>query len=505
MDGENVNRILTVLTALAAVALISADSANKTEPIPPDDPADVKILQDLYPSYVKLDANGNVSGITVSGWDVVTTASLGPALDRLRHVRYLGASFHADLVLQATRRWTTLEEVYLSHSDVSDHGLTDLEGMRKMKRLTVESCYLTDAGVKSIGKLKDLEALAIRGAPRITDACMKDIAGLSKLNRLDLRGCAISDRGLVAIKGLQLQFLGLDSTKITDRSVDVFNDIATLTELEVRNTKLTNSALVKIKRIHGMQVYGLPRIEVHEVPDDLKDVAAIHDLAPEISAPKDNVTDNVHHVGATLDPMKPGIWMKHLKGLHSLYELVLPQSVTEDGDLAYLVGLRSLQMLEANYCKFTNAGMKSIGTLASLRELRLEGCAAISPEGMKYLSRLDNLEVLRLSRTPVGDDALKPLERLNKLSYLDLSGANITDAGLAYLGKIGSLKVIRLDGTQITTAGLHHLDGLVSLRWVSCDGTSITRDAAMRIKKDFPWLGIPPTIPASRQKRPFWP
>ena len=100
--------------------------------------------------------------------------------------------------------------------------------------------------------------------------------------------------------------------------------------------------------------------------------------------------------------------MKHLKGLKSLTELELPGPSTEDDDLAYLVGLQSLEKLEVKGGKFSDAGMKSIGTVASLRELCLPRCAGITPEGMRYVGQLENLERLDLRQSPVTDEGSAP-------------------------------------------------------------------------------------------------
>ena len=70
--------------------------------------------------------------------------------------------------------------------------------------------------------------------------------------------------------------------------------------------------------------------EVHEVPDDPKDVPAIATASDCISVPKDNVTDNVfirwtHRV--TSRSRESG--SSTSRGLHNLKELVLPEYKTE--------------------------------------------------------------------------------------------------------------------------------------------------------------------------------
>ena len=206
----------------------------------PDDPADVKLCR--------------VCVTAASGWTATATSprlvspartcdrspSLGPALQRLRHVRSLGTYDGADQVLNVVKSWTMLEGVDLN--DVSDRGLASLEGMQTLKSLRIYSRQVTDAGVKSIGKLKNLEELTIEDA-QITDACMKDIASLPKLKKLDLRGNPITDRGLAELKGMKLESLDLRSTKITDRGIDHLKDMTTLKLLQVHDTKVTKRRL----------------------------------------------------------------------------------------------------------------------------------------------------------------------------------------------------------------------------------------------------------------------
>ena len=281
-----------------------------------------------------------------------------------------------DSVLKLLKPWTTLEDAGLS-DDLSDIGLACLEDMRKLRRLSIGcGTQVTDAGVRSIGRLKNLDWLTIEHA-RITDACMQDIARLPRLKHLDLRQNRITDRGLAQLKGMKLEFLGLVTTKITDRGIDEIKDMTTLKRLEVVDTKVTNAALAKLKGIRDLQVWGLPREELHEVPDDPKEVAAIEAASPCIGVSKSNVTENVYSVNVGSDWRDPGPWMKHLKGLHNVKELELRDGRTTDDDSANLIGLRSLEKLEVDSKKFSDAGMKSIGTLTSLRELHLRSVGGL--------------------------------------------------------------------------------------------------------------------------------
>ncbi len=478
----------TILT-LVALALVAADPPRASKQVPPDDHADVKTVQGLCHGSIALDSDGNVTAIGVSGSELRSSVPYALALARLRNVRSLGTYDDADQVLAVIKPWARLENVDLR--DVSDRGLAGLECMHTLKSLRIYSAQVTDVGAKSIGKLKNLEVLTIQGA-RITDACMKDVAALSKLRHLDLKNSAITDRGLAKIKGMELEALELRTTKITDRGIYEIKDMSTLKELDVFDTKVTKAALAVLKGIPGVKVLGLPRKEVHEVPDDPKDVAAIQAASIRISAPKDNVTDNVYIVNAWGDKQTPRIWMKHLKGLHNLKELVLPDNVSADEDLALLTGLATLEKFRVRGRGFSDVGMRYIGALAGLRELDLGNCARVTAAGIDYVGKLKNLQVLHLRMAPVTDDELRSLAKLTKLRELDLGRTKVTDAGLAHLAPLVNLQELGLEETQTTDSGLVHLRALKKLRkfW---GGAGVTRDGLIGLAKDIPGLVVPQT------------
>ena len=139
--------------------------------------------------------------------------------------------------------------------------------------------------------------------------------------------------------------------------------------------------------------------------------------------------------------------------------------------------------------------MKSIGAVASLRELCLPRFTGITPEGMKHLGNSRNLERLDLRQGPVNDEGLRRLGKLKNLKELNLADTKITDAGLSHLAALTSLEQVDLDGTSVTDVGLGHLRGLKRLRDVFCKGTGVTRNGLIRLSKDVPAL-LPPDDPA---------
>ncbi len=123
--------------------------------------------------------------------------------------------------------------------------------------------------------------------------------------------------------------------------------------------------------------------------------------------------------------------------------------------------------------KYTEAGLRHLETLTSLRSLRLTG-VPIDGWGLDSLRNMKKLRSLELGETEVTDGALPYLYPLESLEVLQLYGTPITDDGLAHIAKLKQLEVLILDRTAVTDAGLAQLVGLSNLRVLHLRETAIT-------------------------------
>src|SRR5438876_967448 len=83
-------------------------------------------------------------------------------------------------------------------------------------RVSFSGTQLTDAGLKELAVLKELETLGLRDTP-VTGAGLKHLAELSGLKELDLDTTKVTDVGLKelpVLKGMQTLYLG--GTQVTD-------------------------------------------------------------------------------------------------------------------------------------------------------------------------------------------------------------------------------------------------------------------------------------------------
>ena len=174
-------------------------------------------------------------------------------------------------------------------------------------RLNLVGAVLTDAGLKELAVLKNLQSLDLRGTGiKLTGAGMKELAGLKRLNLLvldenqitdeTLRGLRevgmlqtlskattnpetnkrparpedvlrlflgmtqVTDAGLKELAGLKnLQFLGLDNTKVTDAGLKELAGFQNLEWLDLRATQVTDAGLKELaglKKLHNLQLVG---------------------------------------------------------------------------------------------------------------------------------------------------------------------------------------------------------------------------------------------------------
>jgi len=115
---------------------------------------------------------------------------------------------------------------------------------------------------------------------------------------------------------------------------------------------------------------------------------------------------------------------------------------------------------------------RAVNGLASLERLDLNG-TRVTDAGLEHVKGLTNLQWLCLTRTKVTDAGLVHLEGLTNLQWLELNNTKITDVGLVHLKGLSSMTHLHLQGTKVTDAGLKHLREL-NLTYLDLRFTHVT-------------------------------
>lgn len=182
---------------------------------------------------------------------------------------------------------------------------------------------------------------------------------------------------------------------------------------------------------------------------------------------------NVTAVSLFRRSVKPDV-LDDLAALANLVDLNLYESHVTDADLRLIGRLSSLRRLNLGVCpQITDAGVEQLLPLTKLEFLNLGFCRRITDEGFGKLSQLKNLETLNLSLTGLSDEALPALAGLSKLQTIDIDNTRVTDAGLQHLTKLTHLRSIRMVGVAATDRGLETLASL-PLRHIYLRDTGVT-------------------------------
>jgi WD40 repeat protein/tetratricopeptide (TPR) repeat protein/Leucine-rich repeat (LRR) protein len=292
----------------------------------------------------------------------------------------------------------------------------------------------TDADLAAVAGRKDMERVNL-GRAAFTDEAFVHLAGLENLTELTVRSPLIRGEGLRHLSRLQrLRRLFLAGTSVEDGYLEHLLPLAaSLTDLDLSSTRITNDALLHISKLHGLQILSFEKTGVS------------------------------------------GSALGALSALEKLYALDLDGTPLSAASLKALSGCQRLTRLSVSGCRLTDEHVEALLALMQVKRLDLSGTGLSDAAAAALASRRD-LVVLSLARTSVGDRAVEHLERLSELSDLDLSLTQVTDASLQRLARLQKLERLHLRGTNLRGDGLCELSRLPQLETLDLDDTQVGDD-----------------------------
>ncbi|MGV8948482.1 MAG: hypothetical protein ACOH2E_03840 [Candidatus Paracaedibacter sp.] len=180
--------------------------------------------------------------------------------------------------------------------------------------------------------------------------------------------------------------------------------------------------------------------------------------------------------------------MKRIGELTNLKGLTFDDPGQVKGDqLRFLSGLNNIESLTISKQSVSNEDLKHLSHLKSLTTLRFN-FIDISSEGLKYLIKSTHLLHLDIANTNISDDDVKFIsEKFPHIETINLNNTKITNAALESLLKLTSLKGIELKHTSITDDGLKILYKISTLE-LDIRGikeTKATPEGIEELKKHF--------------------
>ena len=134
----------------------------------------------------------------------------------LPHLRRLslGWSEVADADLVEFRKLTQLRRLVLP-PDAGDRGIANLADLVLLEELFLTHSNLSDEGLGALAKLKQLAYLGL-AATDITDAGIPRLLGLQRLREVDLRCTRVGDEGILVLAALEnLSVLEVDASLVS--------------------------------------------------------------------------------------------------------------------------------------------------------------------------------------------------------------------------------------------------------------------------------------------------
>ncbi len=424
----------------------------------------------------------------------------------------VGHSDITDAGLRHLRDMSSLRVIRLRNCPgVTDAGLSELAGLMNLRfvdlytELKTEdgapATQITDAGLQHLARLSELRYLSLTGAG-ITDRGIEQLMGLKKLEQLHLYWTSTSLAGLVKLSAAlpDLTIHGLATTvrdgvmTLSRRSLEELQQLQKLTELKGLRLSSFESSDALLEQLSGFANLRVLSVRVKR-EHSLKHLAGLVDLeeldlsGPGLPGPGLAHLRNLprletlrltrHRQNPSSTRITDG-GLRPLKDFASLRELDLSdiRDLTND-DLSHLRGLASLEKLRLAGRGITDEGLETIGQLSGLRTLDL-GSTGITGAGLKHLAGLSNLEALHLDCTATGDVGLYHLAGLTNLEDLRISYAKITDSGLLHLKGLTSLHTLWLQFNHISDAGLEHLSSLINLKELRLNNNGVITDEGVR-------------------------
>ena len=171
------------------------------------------------------------------------------ALKSLKRLYFWDAKHITDAGVSHLSGLKNLENVHLSFSQISDDGLQILSGLPAIQVISVQGGRFSDRGLGFLKDKNQLRGLWLgAGSKAITDAGVRQLGGLTNLEYLCLQGTKVTDTGLGYLGGLsKLEKLYLSNTGVTDSGLEHLKELKCLKKLFLSGTQASGVSFKKAR------------------------------------------------------------------------------------------------------------------------------------------------------------------------------------------------------------------------------------------------------------------
>ena len=257
--------------------------------------AAIKTIAEAFPDLVNLDISRNSR----------LTDAAAREIAKLQHLETLGLLFcdFSEFGILNIAKLPKLKALDIrGNMKIGDGGMEALAKIPTLRSLKHRSPAVTDAGIQALAAAKALDNLEIQDL-RITGQSGKFIRQMEKLNGLIIFRCDNFDsEGVLALKGLKLNRLTLRGLPINDSAMEVFRDLPTVKRLYLQELpSVSDFGLENTVHLKDLEI-----LDIWEVPLTDKSMETIAKFASlkELRLKGTKVTDKGIEVLLTLPKLE---------------------------------------------------------------------------------------------------------------------------------------------------------------------------------------------------------
>jgi len=312
----------------------------------------------------------------------------------------------------------TITEASLARTWATDEDMFYVAQIKTLKKLDLSFSLVTDKGIKELEELRQLEDLNLETVESLTDASMNYVKNIPTLRRLNVRGVDITDVGMPAISQMTgLRSLNLSHTMLEDVGLENLPALTELEELYLGGDMITGINLNFLKLLPKLKKLSLDGVQRRNAGACW--TPRITDLDLDTIALLSGLEELDLGVGLGLGrggkPAAPGGGNCRLTGGLQVSDL----------GVAKLVKLKNLKRLNISGAKLTPAGIKVLASLP-LEKVSLWNVPTLDDSAAAVLAEIPTLTSIDLTLTSVSDKGLQTLAKLPNLKYLYLTETKVT-------------------------------------------------------------------------------
>ncbi len=399
-------------------------------------------------------------------------------LTNIRKLKHLRIKPDDDLSLAPLVGCKQLAKLDLSGSkDVDDSWIEPLGELTSLEELNLTSSSVSDEGIEFLTMLPKLKILTLEKCKKFTGVCFDDFPDDHPLEELNLRYSGLNDEGLAACKKFtQLKKLLLfQNPAVIGPGFSCLSDLDSLTLLSCPGTRITDDHLKLLDGIKTLEIIWL--YSCKKVSGRGLDY---------LTQSKDVFRISLNHCGRIdSSDLATIAKFKNLKDLH-----LGDTRIRADG-IKHLEGLEKLERLNLGENIWLDDSAFEDFNLPKLKSISLGSNLRLTDKSIQNLARMPTLEFVSVTATKdltgIGFAALAKHAKLK--SILVYNPEKLSLNGCAAIAKIDSLEKLELKNGKFSLSQFEQLAGMPNLTTLKCkfEG-SHSSDQVSRIWEQFPKL-----------------